>query len=207
MSWLDRLGASGTRTGRAVDDEPDGGRERWAPGLASLFEALSPDGRHSVLDFGPAEGRRLRLLGRFARRVRFAAMVPHPPRGAELAEVLDSLVEPDPERLFDVVLVWDLFDRLDDGDRKDVVARIVDVTGGGARLYAVVESSGAVSTRPIRTELVDLDRVLEEPVGPPEAANPQLLPAQMERLLHPFEVISGVSLRSGRREYVARRPE
>lgn len=106
-----------------------------------------------------------------------------------------------------MVLVWDLFDRLDAVEREHVIQRIVDVTTPGARLYAVVESSDAVSTRPIRTELLDVDRVREDPVGPPEPARPQLLPAQVERLVHPFEVVSGVSLRTGLREYVARRPE
>ncbi|MBT8487877.1 MAG: class I SAM-dependent methyltransferase [Gemmatimonadetes bacterium] len=204
MSWLDRLGSSVPKT-KAEEAEVDDGKERSAPGLASLFAALRADGRHTVLDFGPAEGRRLRLLGRFARQVRFAALVPHPPRGTELTAALGGL-EPDPGRRFDVVLVWDLFDRLDDGERNEVVERIVDVTAAGARLYAVVESSDAVSTRPIRTELLELDRVRDEPVGPPEPARPQLLPAQMERLLAPFEVVSGVSLRSGLREYVAWRP-
>ncbi len=204
MSWLDRLASPAAK----ATDEPtpeDEGTERAAPGLASLFASLHADGRHSVLDFGPAEGRRLRLLGRYARQVRFAALVPHPPRGSELTAALDDL-EPDPDRRFDVVLVWDLFDRLDEAERRQVVERVIDVTEPAARLYAVVESSDAVSTRPIRTELLDVDTVREAPVGPPEPSRPQLLPAHMERLVNPFEVLTGVSLRRGLREYVARRP-
>lgn len=205
MSWLDRLGPSTPKPTQAGVD-PDPGVERSSPGLGALFASLSPDGRHSVLDFGPAEGRRLRLLGRYARQVRFAAMVPHPPRGADLSATLEGL-EPDPGRRFDVVLAWDLFDRLDESERREVVERITDVTTAGAWLYAVVESSGAGSTRPVRIALLALDRVREEPVGPPEPSNSPILPAPMERLLDPFEVVSGVSLRSGLREYVARRPE
>lgn len=181
-------------------------RERSAPGLAALFASLSPDGGHSILDFGPAEGQRLTLFGRFGRRVRFASMVPHPPTGPDLQAALEVL-ESDPGDGYDVVLSWDLFDRLDLGAHAAVMDRLAEVTQPGARLHAVLRASEEATTRPVRIRLLELDRVREEVAGPPEPARPPLLPAHVERLLDPFEVLSGISLRQGLREYVARRPE
>ncbi|MEX2049278.1 MAG: hypothetical protein WEB90_06850, partial [Gemmatimonadota bacterium] len=50
--------------------------ERASPGLAALFESLGKGADHSVLDLGPARGRHLQVLGRYAPQVRFAGLVP-----------------------------------------------------------------------------------------------------------------------------------
>lgn len=204
MSWLERFAPSDPDT--STDEVESSVEERSAPGLAALFASLSPDGRHSILDLGAAEGRRLRLLGRFARSVRFAALVPHPPTGSDLDAALKRMGD-QPGDGYDVVLAWDVFDRLDEPERTRLVRRIVEVTGPGARLYAVADASGAGTTRPVRISLLDHDRVAEEPAGPPEPARPPLLPGQVERLLKPFEVLNGFSLRGGLREYLARRTD
>lgn len=204
MSWLDRFGASSSEPpAEAVEPSRE---ERAAPGLASLFASLSPDGRHSILDLGGAEGRRLRLLGRFARSVRFAELVPYPPEGSDLDAALERIGH-QPGMGYDVVLAWDVFDRLDEPQRERLLQRIVEVTLPGARLHAMADASGDVTTRPVRMSLLDMDRLATEPAGPPEPARPALLPRQVERLLDPFEVVSGFSLRGGLREYVAKRPD
>lgn len=198
---------------RSADEESEseaseetGPEQRASPGLATLFESLSADGRHSVLDLGPAGSRRLRLLGRFARRIRFADLVPEPPHGPALDAALADL-EPHSLGRYDVVLAWDIFDRLDEAERARVMERIVEVTEPGAALFAVIESSETVARRPIRYRLVELGRVALEPTGPPEPAGAPLLPRQVERLLAPFEIVTAVSLRAGFREYVAKRPQ
>lgn len=204
MSWLERIRQRGPDDVRSSEEEPSGppSIERASPGLAALFERLHDDGRHSILDFGTAGNRQLRLLGRFARRIRFAGLLPGAAGGEALADALDGL-SPVPGHPYDVVLAWDVFDRLDAEDRSEVMQRIEEVTAPGARLYAVVASSSAVTRRPERLTLVDLDRVSHEPAGPVEPARPQLLPAHVERLLDPFEVANAFSLRIGLREYVA----
>lgn len=203
MSWLERI-RPGDDELENEEDEGTSPDSRASPGLVSLFGSLHADGRHSILDFGPAEGRRLRLLGRFARRIRFAELVPEPPRGDELVGALEDL-EPHSTGHYDVVLAWDLFDRLDEAERSRVMERIVEVTSLGALLFAIVESSESATRRPMRYSLVELGRVIQEPAGAAQPAGPPLLPRQVERLLSPFEVVTAVSLRAGFREYVARR--
>jgi len=175
---------------------------RRSPALEALFGMLRDDGRHCVLDLGVADGRRLRLLGRFARRVRFAGLLP----GLDDLDwevALDALPA-SPRQPYDVVLAWDLLDRVPAAHHAAVVGRLAEITAGSARLYAVVDSTGGATTRPLSFTLAELDQVSEHPVGPPRPpANAPMLPAHVERSLRPFEVVRAFTLRSGQREYVA----
>lgn len=202
MSWLDRFKTRQVETAADAAEPPP--EERSAPGLAVLFGALSSDGGHSILDLGGAEGRRLELLGRFARSVRFAEFVPHPPDGADFDAALGRMGER-PGEGYDVVLAWNVFDLLDERQRRRLLDRIVEVTRPGARLHAMADSSGAPATQPVRISLTEMDRMVVEPVGPPQPAYRPLLPRQMEDLLHPFRVVSAFTVRGELREYVVRR--
>lgn len=170
--------------------------------MAKLFDPLSQDGRHSVLDLGPAADRHLRLFSRYARYVRFAGLLAEPARGGAWSAGGEALA-PNPRRPYDVVLAWDILDRLDPCERGALIERLTDVTAPRARLYAVVRSSGGATTRPFRSTLIDLDRVSQQVVGPPEPAGDVLLPAHVERILAPFEVVHAFILTTGLREYVA----
>lgn len=176
--------------------------ERSAPGIAALFEGLREDGSHAVLDLGPAAQSSFELYSRFARRIRFADLLNAPLRGEAWTVALRSL-QPYPEQLYDLVLAWNLFDRIRPAERLLFVERLAQITTSGARLYVVVDVSGEPTTIPLRFTLVGLDRVGQRPMGDPHPAFPQLLPAEVERLLRPFKVVHGFTLRHGYREYVA----
>ena len=175
---------------------------RRSPALEALFGALHADGRHCVLDLAEADGRRLRLLGRFARSVCFAGLLPHAPPQAGWAAALGSL-SAHPRQAYDVVLAWDLLDRVPGGLHSEVVGRIAEITSESARLYAVVDAGNGPTRRVVSFTLSDLGHVAEREVAPPEAAGPPLLPAHVERALGPFRVERAFTLRSGQREYVA----
>jgi len=177
-------------------------RERSAPGIEALFAGLREDGSHAILDLGPAAGSSFRLYSRFARRIRFADLLNAPSRGEGWAKALQSLSR-DPEHLYDLVLVWNLLDRVPPKGRSLVVESLARLTTSGARLYVVVDVSGDPTPRPLRFTLLGLDRVGQQQVGDPYPALPQLLPAKVERLLHPFRVEHGFTLKLGLREYVA----
>lgn len=192
----EELEASGAREAQVV--------ERTSPGLAALFEGLRADGRHSILDLGEGSRRQLEVLTPYAEVVRFAGLVPGTDEGVGDTFDPEALVA-HPDHPYDVVLAWDVLDRLNVDERACLVARIVELTAPGARLYASVAASDGRARQPVRSNLVAHDRVAREPAGDPVAAGPQLLPAQVERLLSPFEVTHAFSLRVGVREYVARK--
>jgi hypothetical protein len=176
--------------------------ERRSPGLAALFGVLQEDGRHSILDLGAASGAHLRLLGPFARQVRFASLLAGAGRDEAWDDALRAL-PPNPARPYDVVLAWDVLDRLGAEGRAALVARLADVTAPRARLYAIAGAEGAGGAGRLAFTLLDHDRLAERPVDVTGAEIRPLLPAQMERVLMPFEVMSAFMLRSGAREYVA----
>ena len=208
MGWLQRF--RGDDSGAAAPEAAGASgspapSERASPGLAMVFERLSPDGRHSILDLGTASRVRLRLLGRYARQIRFAGVVP-PPVSTDLASLVAE-IPAHPQRPYDLVLAWDILDHLDAPLQAALVRRIAEITSPDAWLYVVARSDGRDTVRPRSIDLLDLDRVAERTLGPPLPAGPEVLPAQMEKLLEPFRVVRGVSLRTGSREYVAtRRP-
>lgn len=186
-----------------TETPPDAPAERASPGLAALFESLEGGIEHSVLDLGPARGRHLQVLGRFARQVRFAGLVPRTSRGETWRAALDA-VPPNPTAPYDTVLAWDLLDRLAPDERLLAVRHIASITGPRARLHLIVGAEARAAPTPPRTfTLLDAGRIREEPIGPAEPQAHPLLPAQVERTLAPFDVVRAFVVRAGAREYVA----
>lgn len=204
MKWLRRIGTGPSReeeSGKPEERDPAPVR-RAAPALARVFEGLTPDEGHAVLDLGLATQDHLSLYGPYARQIRFAGLLPGPPQGSDFRAALRELAS-DPAHPYDVVLLWNLLDWLDRKQREGVVERLARITEPGARLYAVVDASAESTIQPVRFTPLGLDRVAMEAVGRPEPAGPPLLPAEVERLLEPFQVTGAFTLRHGQREYAA----
>ena len=193
MGWLQRLRKQPTAAPAAV--------ERATPGVAALLSGVDRNESHSVLDLGPAADASLRVYGRFARRVRFADLI-----GAagsdEWAATLAALPA-QADNPYDLIFAWDRLDRLSKEERPALIRRLVEVTAPGARLHLVVESSGKRSIEPQRFTLLDVDRVRSEATGPARPGPAPVLPGEVERLLTPFQVVGGYTLKIGVREYLA----
>jgi hypothetical protein len=176
--------------------------ERASPGIVELLHGVSEDRSHAVLDLGAAAEPSFAVYSRFARWVRFADLLGEDGAGQAWNAVLRA-VPPQPQRPYDLVFAWDVFDRLRPEARPQLVERLAELTAPDARLHLVIEESERAITRPLRFALMDVDRMRYEPAGPPRSARPHLLPAEVERLLRPFEVVRAFTLKVGMREYVA----
>ncbi len=206
MRWLRRLRRpSLSATGAEEADGGGGTPEHRLPGLAALFGRMRADGSHVILDLGPASEAHLRLFGPYARRVRFAGLLPVPPRGPELREVLAAL-PPNPEQPYDTVLAWNVLDLLEEQERTALVGRLDEITAPGAVLHALTEGSEEATPRAVRFVLKDLETVSSRDMGPAGPVGRRLLPAHVQRVLSPFDVLRGFTLRHGLREYVAVKP-
>ena len=179
-----------------------GPAERTSPGLAALFASLRAGGGHVVLDLGPGQPAHLRVLEGFASQIRFAGMFIAPGGGDERTHMIRGL-QANPEAPYDVVLAWDVFDRLEAPERVDLIVRLAEITAPRARLFFLVSGSGAPLRTPLAFTLAGPGRVIETATGPPRPPGPELLPAAVERLLGPFAVQNAFYVRSGWREYVA----
>lgn len=176
--------------------------EGSAPGIEALFSPLREDGTHAVLDLGPAQPSHLAIYSRFARRIRFADLLGAPGRGESWETALESLPGA-PGKSFDVVLAWDLLDRISPKYRPVLVETLVRLTSPEARLHVLVDPSEKLTVPPVRFTLRNTRTVARRLSGDAQPAWPPVMPAEVERLLRPFEVIHAFTLRSGYRAYVA----
>jgi hypothetical protein len=205
MDWLRRTGRAPTPDATAPGEPPSAAIERTTPGVASLLEGVSADRSHAVLDLGAATDSSLQVYGRFARWVRFADLSATADSTEEWAAAVDAL-PPQPQRPYDLVFAWDVLDRIPPPERPRLIQRLVEISAPDARLFVVVDSSGSATSPPLRFTLLDTDRMRFEPAGPARPTWPPLLPAEVERLIAPFQVRHAFTSQVGLREYVAVRP-
>jgi hypothetical protein len=213
VDWLRRMGrtsppegapaapASGGQSNETA--APKGAVERATPGVAALLGGVAPDGTHAVLDLGQASESSLRLYGRYARKVRFADLLAAATEGG-WPKALSDLPAQD-EHPYDLVFAWDVLDRISPEERRRLMTRLTQVSSTEARLFVGVDASGSPMSQPMRYSLLDLDRLRCEPTGPARPARPPILPAEVEKLLAPFQVMRAFTLKGNLREYVAMR--
>lgn len=207
MDWLRGSGRTGS-TAAAPSEPAAAPAEGAAPGVAALVDGVSQDRSHSVLDLGPAVNANLTVYSRFARWVRFADVLgegglPRAGAGAPIGALASIPAQPD--HPYDLVFAWDALDRLFPEDRPRLIQRLAELTAPGARLHLIVRADDALG-RPLRFTLVDLNRIRYESTAGAPLPRPRLLPAELMKLLTPFQVLHAFTLRSGLREYVALRP-
>jgi len=207
VDWRRGIGRAPATTapppGGAVAEPVEGA----APGVAALLDGVSEDRTHAVLDLGAAADVTLRLYARFARWVRFADLLGEGgwARGAGSPTGMWTAIPPQPEHPYDLVLGWDVLDRLFPEHRPRLVERLAELTAPGARLHLVTRADDTLA-RPLRFTLLDVNRFRYEPAGTAPLPRPRLLPAELTKLLLPFQVLHAFTLRNGLREYVAARP-
>ena len=175
--------------------------DRATPGVAALFDGLVKDRCHSVLDLGQADDSSLTVYGRFARRMRFADLLSASATGGWTTAL--AAVPEQPELPYDLVLAWDVLDRLPPEARPLLVARLAEVGSAHARVHLMVDASQRTTAPPLRFSLLDVNVMRWQPTGPPRPRWPQLLPAEVERVLRPFVVVRGFTSNADMREYVA----
>jgi hypothetical protein len=210
MDWMRRKGRPEPPAEPAPGDaSPPAATEGAAPGVAALFEGVSEDRTHSVLDLGQAADRSLRVYSRFARWVHFADMISDScwPSAHGSTGVSPDALPAQPQHPYDIIFAWDILDRLLPWGRPPMMQGLAALTAPGARLHIVVRAADDTALGPLRFTLLDTDRIRYEPAGTERLPRPGLLPAEVKTVLEPFRVQRAFTLRSGLREYVAVRSE
>ena len=209
MNWLARLvGGGGGRPAEPGPGAPESREDQARPslGVAAVFDAASPEGEHSVLDLGRASETGMEVYRRYARWIRFADLLSaDEARTLERATraTLEDAIPAQREHPYDLILAWDVFDRVPEEARSALVGVLADRCATGARLHVVVDPADTPTIQRYRFTTLDEGRVRYEPAGEAQRTASPLLPAPVERLLSPFEVLRAFTLRSGLREYVA----
>jgi hypothetical protein len=180
---------------------PKGVVERASPGIAALLSGVAPDGSHAVLDLGQAAESSLRLYSKYARKVRFADLLAAATEGGWPKALSDLPTQDD--HPYNLVLAWDVLERISPEERRRLMARLTQVSSSDARMFVGVDASGSPMSQPLRYTLLDVDRLRCEPTGPARPARPPILPAEVEKVLAPFQVMRAFTLKGNLREYVA----
>ena len=162
---------------------------------------MSQDRTHAVLDLGPASESSLYVYGRFAKKVRFADLLTAASEGGWPKALGDLPAQP--ELPYDLIFAWDILDRITPEERRRLIARVAQVSAEDARLFVGVDNSGNPTTQPLKYTLLDADRLRYEPTGPARPSRPPLLPAEVEKVVAPFQVVRAFTLKGGLREYYA----
>lgn len=169
--------------------------------MTALLDGLVPSGSHSVLDLGPARPSHLRIFAEVSPRIRFADLLTRAGT-REWAGALRALPD-QAEHPYDVLLLWDVLDRLSPEARGPLVARLGARSAPGARLHALVQASEGFASHPLEFRLLDGGRIRYTPDGPPRPARKLIQSATVEKILAPFRVEHAFTLSAGFREYVA----
>lgn len=202
MDWLRRLGRTSAPVEEPPAPEAPPAVEASAPGIADLFEALEEEGDHAFLDLGHASPESFEVYSRYGRRMRFADLLSASVAARGWAQAVQDLPA-QPEQPYDVLLLWDVLDHLHPEEHGSLVARLAEISSPRARLHAVTHASPRAEAVPLRFALLEPGRMRYAPAGGSRPAHPPLLPAEVERLLEPFRVVRGFTLKGGLREYVA----
>lgn len=205
MNWLRRREREIEAGSVATDEISIPERiERRSAGGAALFEGVEPDRSHSILDLGQATNSSLQFYSRYARWIRFADLLAPEMTQEEVAESLAAIPRHQ-DRPYDLVIAWDLLDRVEPARRAAVMERLAAVSSKHARLFLVVDSPREGSRPPLRFGFESTDRIWSEVAEGRATAWPPPLPAEVESLVAPFQVARAYTTRIGMREYVARR--
>lgn len=189
-SWQDTLESDGVLT-KAI--------ERPSPGIAALLDGVSEDRTHCVLDLANGTRSALEVYRRFARWVRFAGILDGSVCDIRALAHRPGKIDPP----YDLVLAWDVLDRIPPDERPILVQQLAEISAPNARLYVLTSAPDKAVFQPMRFSVLDVGLMRCEPLGPLGQAREHLLPAEVERLLMPFQVITGFTLRPSFREYVA----
>lgn len=203
MQRAQRIGSHASQFGSAADRSTPEPLERFAPGLAAFFD-LSEDRSRALLDLGEAAGSSMHVYGRFARWIRFADVLSSATSPSAWPEAQRSL-PPNPERPYDLIIAWDILDRLPPESRAGLVDRLVEISAPGAKLYVVSASLDVAQIGLLSCTVEEIDRVRCEPSGERRPTHPPVLPAEVQRIVEPFQVVRSFSSRVGLREYVTAR--
>ena len=181
------------------------------PSLA-LVHAMVPvrANRGFVLDLGSASSANVTFFAECACKLFIADLNSSlfgSTDSADRAEALDlALVRDIPAtETFDLILLWDLLDYLEDQEIRILASRLQPVCHDATLLYAMVSIRKEIPDRPSRFEIRDVGSIRYSPGSPLQRRAPLHKEPELAKLMPDFEVESTYLLRHGKQEYLFRR--
>ncbi len=178
--------------------------------LKHVLRRFRAVGGTRILDLGPAMGRNVQYLGRFAPKIHIADLYSSlknlPPRRSPDRSRFERILEKDlPKpggRPVDLILAWDLLNYLE----RAQLSQLGQYLGGLCRreslMFALIANHKQISDTPTRFLIIDADTLRYETPSRSTRPAPQYKEPDLDRLMPAFEVETSFLLRNGMQEYV-----
>ena len=179
-------------------------------GLNALIGTVQSDRSFSILDLGPALEENVRFWSQFScwlhiqdfyRSYReWKATVG--PEDESQEDMFSELLPFDDKTVFDIILVWDLFNYFDLQELKVLVKRLSRWCRRGTRIFALISSLPNISTSPTKFRILNREQMIHEIPTQETRPCPRHQPRDIARLMLRFTVSYSFLLRHGIQEYV-----
>jgi len=183
-----------------------------SPGLKAVWQRLPRSHPPVILDLGPPIAANLAALQNFTQLFCILDLLrdlrSEPGRPSRMrSRVSDVLVRTpvDQSASFDVILAWDVLDYVDESESATIVRWLAVHATQKAQIFTVFSTGGVIPDQPSGFAMVGDDRIERRVPTPGVRPGRGLTPAEIDRLLGPFQVTRSFLLPHGAREVVAQR--
>ena len=179
-------------------------------GLTALLDTLEEDRTYSILDLGPALEDNVRFWSQFSCRLHIqdfyrsyqewkAAAKPE----EECDEAAFSALLPFSDKaIFDIILVWDLFNYFGMRELTMLVKRLNRWCRQGTKLFALISILPDISKSPTMFKILNREQMIHEIPTQETRPSPRHQPRDILKLMARFNVCCSFLLRHGIQEYV-----
>jgi hypothetical protein len=177
-------------------------------GLNALLRPLQSNRKYRILDLGPALGANVEFWSQFYCRLTLddfysdyrERMDSEPEASRE--RLIADLLSFDKQTVFDVILVWDLFNYMDPAELLMLVRQLSQWCRKGTVLFALISSLPNIPSKPALFRIIDRERMTYQVRTRETRPCARHQPRDLARLLAGFEVSYSFLLRNGAQEYV-----
>jgi hypothetical protein len=179
-------------------------------GLNVLLDGMRDDESYSILDLGSALEENVRFWSQFSCKLhiqdlyhsyrdRKAAVGP----AEELEEAAISALLPfGDETVFDIILVWDLFNYFSMRELEVIVQRLSRWCRPGTKLFMMISDLPNIPVSPTMFRILNREQMIHEMPTKETRPCPRHQPRDIARLMTRFTVSCSFLLRRGIQEYV-----
>ena len=178
--------------------------------LKHVLRRFKAVGGNKILDLGPAVGRNVQYLGRFAPMIPISDLYNtlrnlHNLRGPDRTRFDKILTQdlPTPDKgPFDLVLAWDLLNYLEREHLTELDQRLAKLCRRESLIFSLIATHKQIPDNPIRFLIIDADTLRYETSSRSIRKAPLYKEPDLDRFMPSFEVETSFLLRNGMQEYV-----
>ena len=200
---------STTRTGLDSSKELDVSTHH-SLALKHVLRRFQATGGTRVLDLGPAIGRNVQYLGRFAPKIHIADLYNtlrglksrRSPDRLRFQKILDQDLPKPGSRPIDLILAWDLLNYLERPHLTQLGEYLGKLCRRESLMFALIANQKQIADTPLKFLIIDADTLRYESRSRAVRSAPQYKEPDLDRLMPTFEVETSYLLRNGMQEYV-----